>query len=433
MTPQDDGNVGFTRAAPTMRRTALSIAGSVLLLATAAGLSWYFSAGAPAPDADAAHRHGAAPAQGVAAPVALTGDRAARSGVTFAAATRAPIVREIRIVGQVTLDETRVRTISPKVEGWVEQLHVSYTGQLVAAGEPLLSIHSPMLVAAQEELLLAARLMRDVEAGSPEARESAADLLASARRRLAYWDIPASDIAAIERTGAVRRALTMRAPYGGYVLEKNVLAGQRIMMGEALYKLADLRTVWIEGEVFEQDLPSVRLGQPVVVRLDASPGRDWRGRIGYIHPTVDADTRTARIRVELSNPGMLLKPGMYATLEVDGTSRDSVLTVPRSAVLATGTRHLVFVRRDDGALEPREVTVGVTNDTRITITSGLRPGDTVAASATFLIDAESNLGSLGGGAAAMPAMAMPAPPAPPAAKAAPVSSGGVDPHAGHRE
>ncbi len=245
--------------------------------------------------------------------------------------------------------------------------------------------------------------------GSDDARGSADDLLTSARRRLAYWDIAPQDVERIERTGQVQRTLTLRAPVSGFVIEKNVLQGQRIMAGEALYKVADLSTVWVEGEVFEQDLPSMRLGQRVVAELQALPGQEFSGRITYIYPTLDPDTRTVRVRVELPNPQFRFKPGMYATLRLTSEGRAGTLSVPRSAVLSTGERNLVFVRRADAMLEPRLVVLGMSTDDRVEILGGLAAGDTVVASATFLIDAESNLGSALGGMGDMPGMDVAAP------------------------
>ena len=355
----------------------------------------------------AGHNHGAA--SDSARAVMLSSDEAQRIGVTYAAAAVTPLTREIRTVGQVTFDETRLRTISPKIDGWVERLHIDFTGQFVAAGTPLLALYSPMLVTAQEELLLAKKLSADVAEGSDDARRSAQELLTSARRRLAYWDIPASDIAQIERTGEVQRALPLYAPIGGFVVEKNVLQGQRIMAGEALYKIADLSTVWVEGEVFEQDLSSVRLGLRAVAELEALAGEKFLGRITYVYPTLDPETRTVRVRVELPNSRLRLKPGMYATLRLTGDANATALSVPRTAVLSTGERHLVFLKRADGMLEPRLVVIGMASGDRIEILRGLAAGDTVVASATFLVDAESNLGTALGGMGNMPGMDMTAP------------------------
>ena len=367
-----------------------------------------YAAARPMP---AGHDHGAvAQAKESAQPVMLSEADARRIGVTYGTATIGSLAKEVRTVGQITVDETREQTIAPKIEGWVDQLFVNETGQLVSAGQPLLSIYSPMLVSAEEELLLAKRLDADISSASGDTRARAGDLLASARRRLAYWDIPESEIAAIERTGEVRKTLTLRAPSSGYVLEKSVLAGQKIMAGDALYKVADLSRVWIEGEVFEQDLANVRVGQTVRADFQALPGEHRVGRISYVYPTLDSDTRTARIRVVLPNPGLELKPGMYATIRIAGVERASVLTVPRSAVLSTGERNIVFVQDGRGQLVPQEVTLGAANDERVEILRGLAAGATVVTSATFLVDAESNLGTALGGMGNMPGMEMTTPP-----------------------
>ena len=342
-------------------------------------------------------------------PVMLTADDARRIGVTYATAELGPLPREVRTVGQVTFDESRVRAISPKIDGWVEALHVNATGQQVSRGDPLLSVYSPMVVAAQEELLLARRLATDVAAGTAEARGGAESLVASARRRLAYWDVPEGTIAEIERSGQVRRTVTLRSDVGGVVVEKNVLEGQRIMAGDALYRVADLGVVWLEGAVFEQDLAAARVGQAVTATFEALPGEEWKGRIAFVYPSLDAETRTARVRVELPNTRLRLKPGMYATFRFVDAGRGDVLSVPRSAVLATGERSLVFVRRADGMLEPRQVTTGIATPERIQVLAGLSAGETVVASATFLVDAESNLGTVMGGMGDMPGMDMTAP------------------------
>jgi Cu(I)/Ag(I) efflux system membrane fusion protein len=363
------------------------------------------------------HVHGAASATSASAPVAsldLSADAARRIGVTYTTVIKGALAREVRTVGQVTFDETRVKAIAPKVEGWVERLYVDFTGQAVSAGDPLLAVYSPMLVTAQEELLLAKRLASDVTGGTADAVRGADDLLRSARRRLAYLDVPESEIAAIERTGEVRRTLTLRAPVGGVVVEKMVLSGQRIMAGDMLYRIADLHVVWVEGDVFEQDLAAVRVGLPVFAEFEAFPGERWTGRIAYIYPTLNPETRTVRVRVALPNAGLRLKPGMYATFRFTSAPGADVLSVPRSAVLATGERTLVFVRRANGRLEPRTVRIGATTGDRIAVLSGLAAGEVVVASATFLIDAESNLGSALGGMGNMPGMDMTAPtPAPP--------------------
>ena len=382
------------------------------VLATIGGV-WYATrqAGdAPAAGGGEHANHGAAPLTGAAQAVELSAADAQRIGVTYATATVGPMSREIRSVGQVTFDETRVQTIAPKIDGYVDQLQVNATGQYVERGQALLTIYSPMLVTAQEELLLAARLQNDVSAASEQTRRNALELLTGARRRLAYWDIPEEVVAEIERTGAVRKTLTLRSPVSGYVLEKNVFAGQKIMGGDALYKVADLGTLWVEGEVFEQDLSVIRLGQVVTAEFQALPGDVRRGRIAYVYPTVNTESRTARIRVVVPNGDLRLKPGMYATIRIGGAARQGVLTVPQSAVLSTGERSIIFVKEAGGQLAPREVTLGAASGDRIEILRGLARGEVVVASATFLVDAESNLGKALGGMGNMPGMDVTTPP-----------------------
>jgi Cu(I)/Ag(I) efflux system membrane fusion protein len=357
------------------------------------------------PTQAAGHAHGAAPAGDTALPVTLSAADAQRIGVTFAEVSDGPIGREVRVVGIVQADETRIRTVTSRVEGFVERLHVDFTGQSVRAGGTLLELYAPMVVAAQEELLLARNLERQVASGTDDARAAAASSVAAARQRLRQWEVPAEAIAEVERSGAPGRTFPLRSPNAGFVLEKSVQQGQRVMTGDPLYRIADLSVVWLEGEVFEQDLPLLHVGTEVVAAFQALPGVERRGRIAYVYPTLDPVTRTARVRVELANHNMALKPGMYATLMFTGESARG-LSVPRSAVLATGKRNLVFLKGQGNRYEPREVVTGLSSDDRVQVLRGLAAGDTVVASATFLIDAESNLGSMLGGMGNMPGMDM---------------------------
>ena len=268
--------------------------GAVLVLAL--GSVYFATRGKGTPTAMAAEKNAGAakPASATGAPVSLTATEARRIGVTYATATAGSLAKEVRTVGQVTFDETRVHTITLKVDGFVDRLIVSSTGQAVSSGQPLLTIYSPMLVSAQEELLLAKRLQADVSQASAETRRGADDLVASTRRRLSYWDVPSGEISEIERSGQVRKTLTLRAPAGGYVLEKNVIAGQKVMAGEALYKVADLSVLWVEGEVFEQDMSTVLVGAVVKADFAALPGEHRMGRISYIYPTLNPATPSLR-------------------------------------------------------------------------------------------------------------------------------------------
>src|SRR5690348_1632721 len=250
-------------------------------------------------------------------PVHLTPAQAQAMGVTYAVVERGPLQRIVRTVGQVAAAESRLADVTTKIDGFVDQVFVDATGMAVRRGQPLLTLYSPMLVAAQEELLTAKRLAASVDSSDGEAWRQARSLVEAARRRLAYWDISEDQIERLERTGEVTKTLTLVAPFDGVVLEKMVVAGQSVMPGMKLYRLADLSTLWIEGEVFEQDLAYVQVGAPARVELVAYPGRSFAGRVSFVYPVVDGQSRTARVRVTLPNPGGTLKPGMYATLLFD--------------------------------------------------------------------------------------------------------------------
>lgn len=385
----------------------LRVAFLVVVPLLAIGVAWWFTRPeATAHKASDSADHGA---MGMttgdsARSVMIDSASARRIGVTFAPVMQQSLGREVRAVGQVIVDETRVRTVTVKVDGWIEQLFVDYTGQLMTSGAPLLSMYSPTLVTVQEELLLARQLTRDVATSTAEMRESATGLAEAARRRLRWWDVSDVDIARIERAGSALRAVTMYAPVGGVVLEKIVTVGQRVIAGDPLYRVADLSSVWVDGDVYERDLRAIRVGQLVKATFDALPGVQLNGRVTYVYPTLSSETRTARVRVSLPNHALQLRPGMYATLRIVSDDPGVTLSVPRGAVIATGERQLVFVRHPDGMLEARTVEIGATSDKDVEILSGVALGDTVVASATFLVDAESSLGSTPGSMANMPGM-----------------------------
>jgi Cu(I)/Ag(I) efflux system membrane fusion protein len=328
-------------------------------------------------------------------PVRLSVEDAGRIGVTFATVEERSLERSVEALGTVAYDETSLAVVNPKVEGWVERLYVDFTGAPVRRGEPLMAVYSPKLVSAREELALAARLLREAEGERATAR--ARDLVDSARRRLAYWDVPEEEIRRIEETGEITRTVTLPAPASGVVVEKNVVEGDRITPGTTVYRIADLSRVWIEADVFEKDLGLVREGQAATVTFEAFPGRTFDARVTYVYPTVSMESRTGRIRLELANPGGTLKPGMYARIHLDARDTEVAPVVPRSAVLSTGPRALVFVQAEDGALVPREVVPGRTSGRSVQVLEGLEPGERVVSSAAFLVDAESNLGALTAG------------------------------------
>jgi Cu(I)/Ag(I) efflux system membrane fusion protein len=270
-----------------------------------------------------------------------------------------------------------------------------------------MEIYSPELITAQEELLLARKLADEAETGgSARSAESAQALLEATRRRLAYWDIPEADIQAMEEGGSVSRTVTLRAPAGGVVVEKNVLEGARFTPGMDLFRVADLSRVWVEAEVFEKDLSLMRGGLHGMVSLEAYPGEMFHGSVTYVYPTVSPESRTGRVRLELGNPDGKLQPGMYASVEIHLSGEEETLLVPRTAVLQTGERSVVFHRMSDGRLHPMEVVTGLSSGDQVQVLSGLKEGQVVVASATFLIDAESNLGAAMAGMAGMAGMDM---------------------------
>lgn len=314
------------------------------------------------------------------APIRITTRQAALAGVTFAVAREAPVERTVRAVAMAVPNERGLGIVNARVTGWVEELHAEETGRFVRAGEPLLELYSPELVTAQEELLLAKRLARTAGGDS---------LVAAARRRLALWDIADEEITAIEASGQVRRRLTIRSPYTGHILEKDVIEGQHVRAGDRLFRIADLSTIWIEPAVFENDIPLLRVGQRAQVTFDALPGHLFEGRVTFIHPELDMRTRTLRVRVEMANHDFLVKTMMYGAVRISANGPRGV-TVPLGAVLPTGTRDLAFVVRQGGVL-PTEVVVGTRGDSTVLVADGVAPGDTVVASATFLFDSESQL------------------------------------------
>ncbi len=382
------------------KRQILLSAGILGVAAAVVAVRLYADQSAAGAPAMSGHNHMAMSAKADSSnPVRLSAEGARRIGVTYATVERRPLPVSLSTVGTVAYDETRLATVSPKISGWVEKLYVDFTGAPVKAGQPLMEIYSPALVSAQEELVLASRLVRT--AGQGQAAQDAHDLLQAARRRLQYWDIPESEIERIETSGETSKTLTLRAPASGIVVEKNVVEGDRIMPGMTVFRIADLSRVWVEADVFEKDLSLVRDGQKAEVSFEAYPGRIYAGRVSYVYPTVSIQDRTAHIRLALANPHLDLKPGMYAQVKLDTPAGRPTLVVPTSAVLNTGKRALVFVQRPGGELIPTDVTMGRTSGDLQELLAGVEPGQRVVSSAAFLVDAESNLGSM-----AMPGMDM---------------------------
>ena len=333
--------------------------------------------------------------------VQLTSEQERALGVTYTTVERVSAVREIRTVGRIDAPEGNIADITPKTDGFVEELLVATTGEAVRRGQPLLTLYSPALVAAQEELLTARRLAAQITPAAGEAWEGAQSMLEASRRRLAWWDITGEQIERLEQTGEVTKTLRLVAPVSGIVLEKDVVEGQRVTPGARLYRIADLSTVWVEGEVFEQDLQFVDVGSQAHIEVTAYPGEHMMGTVSFVYPTVEVASRTNRVRVSVPNPGLRFKPGMFATVFFEVAAIRDEIAVPLEAVIVTGERNLVFVRDETGLLMPHEVVLGARAGDLVQILSGLAEGETIVASANFLIDAESRLGATGG---SMPGM-----------------------------
>jgi len=326
--------------------------------------------------------------------VQLTAEQMKQFGITFGTAAIQPLVSETRTTGVVTFDETRIAQVAPKFGGFVEHLYVNYTGQPVRRGQPLLEIYSPELVAAQQELLLAGQLQRDIgRSAVPGVPGNSTDLVTAAKRRLQLWDISEGQIDQILRSGQVRRTLTLFARASGVVVDKKVLQGQSVVPGEVLYTIADLTDVWVEVQLREADAASVAPGSAADIEVAGLPNRAFAGRVTYVYPTLDSISRSVRAKVVVANPGGILKPGMYATVRLATPSR-SALTVPSSAVLRTGERNMVFIDMGKGELMPRDVEIGRTAGDYTEVLSGIQPGQRVVTSAQFLLDSESNLGEV---------------------------------------
>ena len=298
---------------------------------------------------------------------------------------KGPLRRTLRTVGVVDFDESARADVTTKFKGWAEKLYVDTTGQLVMRGDPLFEIYSPELYSAQTEYLLAL--------GSTAKPDAGLDALkTSARLKLKFWDIADEQIVELEKTRTPKKTLRVNAPIDGFVMEKMVVEGQMVEAGMKLYRIADLGLVWVQSEVYEQDLPFIRLGQEAAVSLTYLPDRKFRGRVTYIYPTVDERTRTVKVRMEFHNPGYLLKPGMFAAVEVVAELSPAALLVPDLAVLRSGERNTVFVALDGGKFRPHTVALGPRAEGDFyQVLSGLEEGDRVVTSGQFLLDSESQL------------------------------------------
>lgn len=317
--------------------------------------------------------------------------------------------QQLHFAGRVVADETRVTRIHPKIEGWIERVSADFTGQFIRQGQALATVYSPELLASQQELLLAVRAKGLMQHSSlHESADSSAALLEAARRRLELWDLSPAQMEEVERTGKPIKSITIYSPADGYITARNAFPGLRITPETELYALTDLSRVWVMADVFEADAPQIRLGQSATVSLPGKAGV-ISARVSYLQPEIDPATRTMKVRLELANPGLRLKPEMFAdvAMQIGGGRR---LTVPAEAVLDSGVSKTIFLDRGNGTFEPRQVETGQRIGDRVEIVKGLKPGERIVLSAAFLLNSESQMKSeLGtmsapGGTGTMPNM-----------------------------
>jgi Cu(I)/Ag(I) efflux system membrane fusion protein/cobalt-zinc-cadmium efflux system membrane fusion protein len=307
-------------------------------------------------------------------------------GIRTAPVRKGPLVHTIRTYGHITADETRTVRVSPKTSGWIEKLYVDFTGKFVEKGDPLFELYAPKLVAAQEEYLVARRTL---STGAPQGR---GDLLKSALRRLTYFDVAESEIREIEEAGIMKKALMIRSPSTGHVIRKTVEEGDFIREGTMIFRISDLSRVWVEAHIFEYELPWIRKGQEAEMILSYIPGKIFVGKVTFVYPYLQPETRDVVVRLEFENPDLELKPDMYADVLIKPMADEQGLIIPSEAVIRSGIRNIVFVVQGDGKFSPRDVVLGRhLDDGNIEILAGVFDGETVVTSGQFLLDSESKL------------------------------------------
>lgn len=324
-------------------------------------------------------------------PVTLTPQRMQSIGVKSGPVEYRQVHDEIRTTGNVEVDETRLAEIQVRYAGWIQKVYADSTYKQVRKGQPLLTIYSPELVRTENEYLLA-KQNRELLAQStvPGVASGAGTLLSSAMERLKQWGIPEREIQELEETGQVKRELEIDSPASGFIVERNALPTMYVQPGTKLYSIADLSTVWVYAQVFQNDIGRVKVGDSAVITVDSYPGRMFPGRVSFISPQLDPITRSAKVRLEILNPDMKLSLGMFVNVELD-LALGRQLVIPASGVYQSGTRQIAFIDHGDGHFEPREIEVGARAGDDFVVTKGLKAGDRVATSANFLIDSESQL------------------------------------------
>jgi Cu(I)/Ag(I) efflux system membrane fusion protein len=323
-------------------------------------------------------------------PIDLSPERIQRMGMRTASVERERLVPELRTVGYVSANEEGLARIQPRFSGWIVDLFVDKTGQRVSKGQALATIYSPELLTAQQELLNARKWSARPTGDAPESHHLSIDLADDARRRLELLGIAEEDIATMEKTGKPVRALPLRSTVSGYVTTKTAVQGLYVQPGGELFQIADLSTVWVLADVYENEIDRVRPGAPARLELAAHPGRSFGGRVQFVYPNVDSTTRTLKARLAFKNPDLWLRPGMYGNVSIQLKAAEG-LTIPADALVDTGESQYVFLALAGGHFEPRPVRVGFRSGSKVEILSGLQAGDVVVTTANFLIDSESRL------------------------------------------
>lgn len=316
-------------------------------------------------------------------------------GVRTEPVKRQDLSRQIRTVGEVMYDEERLYGVNARISGWIERLFVNFVGEQVEKGDPLLEIYSPDLVTTQEEYLLARRHLNALPAdASARVRSEAERLVDAARTRLSNWNVPDEVVRALDETGEVRRTVLLRAPATGVVIEKMAVEGDHISAGTNLFRIADLRSVWVHASFYDHEVPWLAEGQPATMELSYLPGTTYEGRIAYIYPYLREKARDVHVRLVFDNEDLSLKPGMYTNVQLDGLTREAVLTVPSEAVIRSGEQPLIFVALGEGRFDPRTVRIGAQGgpgNSLVHVLSGVHEGEQVVTSAQFMLDSESRL------------------------------------------
>jgi len=386
------------------RAFILAVLGNVVLIGALAGIWWHGAIartaehiiGSQTPAvaheaASSAPALTAAPANAPLGPVQLSPERLQSIGVKFGKVERRRVQDEIRATGNVAVDESQLAYVQTRFSGYIEKVFVDATYEYVHKGQPLFTIYSPELATAEREYLVAKQSAQNVFRSTvPGVTAGFASLLDASAERLTQWNVPQKEIKRLESSGRVQQTIEVDSPVSGYIMERNALPNLTVQPDTRLYTIANLSTIWVFAQVFQDDLGRVRVGEPASLTVDSYPRRTFRGRVDFIYPEVDMATRTARVRLVFSNPHLFLTPGMFVNVVLQ-VPLGNQLVIPLSGVLQTGTREIVFVDHGNGYLEPRDVQLGAQAGDDYIVLKGLRAGERIVTSANFLIDSESQL------------------------------------------